>query len=58
MQNKAAEAKLKEAAHARKMLQTSIMMTRAFGRVSVTQKRTLLTVDITKQCKKNRFYQQ
>lgn len=48
MQNKAAEAKLKEAAHARKMPQTSIMMTRAFARVSGTQKRTLLTVDITK----------
>ena len=45
------EAKLKEAAHARKMPQTSIMMTRAFARVSGTQKRTLLTVDITKQCK-------
>ena len=50
-QNKAAEAKLKEAAHARKMPQKSIMMTRAFARVSVTQKRTLPMVDITKQCK-------
>lgn len=33
------------------MPQTSIMMTRAFARVSGKQKRTLLTVDITKQCK-------